>query len=234
MAHRLAEFFRRIIGSRQPALSPEEAERLSAIFRERYQSFRVLLTANGRALETMAEMEQAYSGTRPYGMDFVVSNATAVAVRVYRMIQHLDVLAPDTYSGLVTRFDEIRAELDEVIQPEIHVIDAPLVLPLSESGAPTAASSERRWPTSARSTTSSVSTFHPGLPSPPRLTAVSRPQRPQTRVPSPHPEHRDRPAGRALRPQLPTSATHRHSPGPGRCSRGRVQRSDRDAQRVPR
>ncbi len=132
MAQRIAGFFRRIFTSNQTELSPEEAERLIALFRERYQSFRVLLTANGRALEIMAKMEQAYSGTRPYGMDFVVSNATSVAVRVYRMIQNLDVLAPGSYSGLIGRFDEIRSGLDDVIHPEIEVIDAPLVLPLPE------------------------------------------------------------------------------------------------------
>jgi len=131
-AQRISEFLRRLVGSHRPELSPEEAERLTALFRERYHSFCVLLAANGRALEAMAEMEQAYSGTRPYGMDFVVSNATSVAVRVYRMIQHLDVLAPDSYSGLIGRFDEIRGELDEVIHPVIDVIDAPLVLPLSK------------------------------------------------------------------------------------------------------
>ena len=92
-------------GPKEPELSEEESERLTGLFRERYHCFRVLLTANGRALETMAVMEQAYSGTQPYGMDFVVSNSTTVAVRVYRMIQHLDILAPDKYAGLFERFD---------------------------------------------------------------------------------------------------------------------------------
>ena len=132
LARRVAGWVRRLFGSKQPELPPEEAIRLSALFRERYQSFRVLLTANGRALETMALMEQAYSGSRPYGMDFVVSSATSVAVRVYRMIQHLEVLAPSSCSGLFRRFDEIRAELDEVIHPEVEAIDAPYVLPLSD------------------------------------------------------------------------------------------------------
>lgn len=131
-ARRVVEWVRRLFGSRKPDLTPEEATRLSALFRERYQSFRVLLTANGRALETMALMEQSYAGSNPYGMDFVVSSATSVAVRVYRMIQHLEILAPGKYTGLVERFDEIRGELDRVIQPEIQTIDAPLVLPLSD------------------------------------------------------------------------------------------------------
>jgi len=130
LVRRIADLLHRLSGSRQPEPSPDEAERLSAIFRERYHSFRVLLAANGRALETMATMEQAYAGTRPYGMNFVVSNATSVAVRVYRMIQHLERLAPGKYSTLSDRFNAIRSELDTIIQPPPTTIDAPLVLPL--------------------------------------------------------------------------------------------------------
>jgi pyruvate,water dikinase len=127
-------WLRSLVGPKQPEFSPEETERLSALFRERYHSFRVLLAANERALETMAAMEQAWADTRPYGMDFVVSNATSLSVRVYRMIQHLDALAPDTYGELFERLDQIRGELDAVIQPPTPIIAAPLVLPLSAIG----------------------------------------------------------------------------------------------------
>ena len=130
----IGAWFRRLTGPREPDLSPEESERLTALFRERYHSFRVLLAANERALETMAEMEQAYADTRPYGMDFVVSNATSLSVRVYRMIQHLDALAPDAYAELFERLDRIRGDLDAIIQPPAQIIDAPLVLPLSAIG----------------------------------------------------------------------------------------------------
>ena len=132
VVQRIGEWIRRLAGSKQPELSPEESEQLTALFRERYHSFRVLLTANGRALETMAEMEQAFAGTTPYGMDFVVSSSTSVAVRVYRMIRHLDLLAPDVYGELFGRFDEIRGELDGIFHPPPPTIDAPLVLPLAE------------------------------------------------------------------------------------------------------
>ncbi len=128
-------WFRRLVGPREPELSEEESERLTALFRERYHAFRVLLAANGRALETMAEMEQAYADTKPYGMDFVVSNTTTAGVRVYRMIRHLDVLAPDEYTELFERFDKIRGELDAALkQQQPPIIDAPLVLPLSAIG----------------------------------------------------------------------------------------------------
>ena len=127
-------WFRRLSGANEPEISEEESERLSALFRERYHAFRVLLAANGRALETMATMEEAWAGTQPYGMDFVVSNATTAGVRVYRMIQHLDQLAPGKYAELYQRFDEIRGELDAALQRTPPKIDAPLVLPLRAIG----------------------------------------------------------------------------------------------------
>jgi pyruvate,water dikinase len=134
ICHRLRELARRLTGPGEPEISPEEAERLSTLFRERYHSFRVLLAANGRALETMAVMEQAHGGSQPFGMDFVVSNSTSVAVRVYRMIRHLDILAPDKYTELFTRFDDIRGELDAIVRPPSQEHRAPLVLPIESVG----------------------------------------------------------------------------------------------------
>jgi pyruvate,water dikinase len=130
----IAGWFRRFVGPKEPELSEEESDRLSALFRERYHSFRVLLAANGRALETMAEMERAWAGTQPYGMDFVVSNTTSAGVRVFRMIRHLDTLAPNKYTELFERFDEIRGVLDATLQQSPPVVDAPLVLPLQAIG----------------------------------------------------------------------------------------------------
>ena len=127
----IGECVKRLSGRKGPELSPEEAERLTNLFTERYHSFRTLLAANGRALENMARMEQAHGGTRPYGMNFVVSNATSLAVRVFRMIRHLDALAPGSYVELFGRFDAIRTELEAVLDPPRLPCDGPLVLPLA-------------------------------------------------------------------------------------------------------
>ncbi len=131
---RLGGWLGRLFGRRPHEPDADEAERLSRLFRERYNSFRELLAANGRALETMAEMEQALAGSRPYGMDFIDSEATRVAVRVYRMIRHLDALAPGKFGALDARFDAIRAELETALDPLRDRIDAPPVLPLADIG----------------------------------------------------------------------------------------------------
>jgi pyruvate,water dikinase len=134
LVERIVSSAQRLLGRMPEGPPPEEAERLSALFRERYHAFRVLLAANGRALDAMARMERALTGSEPYGMNFVVSNATSVAVRVYRMVRHLDVLAPGVYSGLFERFDAIKTELDEALKPMREVPDAPPVLRLGEIG----------------------------------------------------------------------------------------------------
>jgi len=127
----VAAWLRHVVGSKEPKLSAEEAKRLSTLFCERYQSFRDLLATNGRALETMACMERAYTGNQAYGMDFVASRVTSLSVHVYRMIQRLDALAPGTYAELFGRFDSIRGELERIIQPPPRSMDAPFVLPLA-------------------------------------------------------------------------------------------------------
>ena len=75
-----------------PSSTEAELDVLQESFRNRYQSFRALLTANNNALEIMAEMEQALALGQPFGMAFVRGHCTAVSVNVYKMIQSLEVL----------------------------------------------------------------------------------------------------------------------------------------------
>lgn len=105
--------------SRKPAELPEEAaDRLRVSFKERYHHFKLLLAANNRALELMAEIEGALRGDQPFGMAFVRSRVTEAAVNVLRMIKSLQRLAPGRYDALRTRFDHIRAEIMEGLGPE--------------------------------------------------------------------------------------------------------------------
>lgn len=127
----IGRWLRRLSRRSGDELNPDEAERLGTVFRERYHSFRRLLACNGRALEAMAALEQAYGGTGSYGMSFVVSNVTSVAVQVYQMVRHLDSLAPETYRELYGRFDQIRSELEAIIHPPPKRTSGPLVLPLT-------------------------------------------------------------------------------------------------------
>ena len=130
---RMLHFFRLLFGiSSRP--EPGDAAELRTAFQERYHHFKLLLNANNRALDVMAEMEEALKGTHPFGMAFVSSRCTSVSTSVWQIIQHLNQLAPERpdYEALYERFREIQKEINPFIQRKALSREGPLVLPLSE------------------------------------------------------------------------------------------------------
>ena len=91
-------------------------EELRNAFRSRYHHFKLLLSANNKALEIMQEMEAALTGTEPFGMTFVRSRVTMVAANVWQITQHLNELAPGKYEGLYERFKEIQQKINPFIR----------------------------------------------------------------------------------------------------------------------
>ncbi len=115
-AHELLRgLFRRLFRGGEHALTAEDAEQLSTLFKDRYHSFRQLLAANSKALTLMAEMEHARAGVRPFGMPFVRSRSTAMGVSVYRMVRHLNALAPGKYGELFDRLEKIQEQMRTVV-----------------------------------------------------------------------------------------------------------------------
>ena len=104
----------------------EEALRLE--FKKRYHAFRLLLTANNRALETMSELEQALTGAVFFDMAFVRSKVTGVVVNVNRMIRELEVIAPERYRQLHSRFADINNRLESIVNHIRKGEDGPEVI----------------------------------------------------------------------------------------------------------
>jgi len=102
-------------GKARPAASQGEAERIGAEFRRRHTNFRLLLTAGKRLLSTLADMERATTDGRVFGMTFLRAGATSVIVNTFRMIKHLDALAPQSAARLRPKFLEISAQVEEVL-----------------------------------------------------------------------------------------------------------------------
>jgi pyruvate,water dikinase len=117
---------------RPDALVPEDIERLRVDFRDRYHSFKLLLSANNRALEVMADMEVALHGNHPFGMNFIRASCTTVSVNVFRMVRNLDLLAPGKYSNLFPRYESIQAEIEQLLALKPLIRDPRLVIPLDK------------------------------------------------------------------------------------------------------
>jgi len=117
---------------REPLGEPENVDALRIDFKDRYHSFKLLLSANHKALEIMAEIEEALHGARPFGMTFVRAACTSVSVNVFSMVRNIEKLAPGKYVELFNRFDHIQKSIDAILTRRKPLADERLVIPLSE------------------------------------------------------------------------------------------------------
>ena len=78
----------------------------------------------------MAEMEQAALSNSLFGMSFVRSHCTAVGVSVFKMVRNLDILAPERYSLLFERLEEIQGRIDDELATIPAPSDVPYILPM--------------------------------------------------------------------------------------------------------
>ncbi len=130
---KLPRFLKRILflgrATEQSAASVQE---LRAAFTHRYHNFKLLLTANNKALEIMTDIEKALGGSRPFGMAFVRFNSTAACVNVFRIIKHLDELAPGKYRELHNRFKIIQDQINNAVASRKITKGDRLVIALNE------------------------------------------------------------------------------------------------------
>jgi pyruvate,water dikinase len=110
----------------------ESVEALRTDFKARYHQFKLLLTANDKALEVMAEMERALRGLSPFGMHFVRSRCTTISINVFQMVKHLNELSAKKYEKLFHAFKEIQEKINPFLSTVTYSREGPLVVPLSE------------------------------------------------------------------------------------------------------
>jgi pyruvate, water dikinase len=118
-------------------VSEDAAEALRNDFKTRFHNFKLLITANNRALEAMNDIEQALSGSGTFGMAFVRSRCTAVTVNVLQMLIRMNGLSKGKYDPLFARFDEIKRRIDAIIEETDDstsrtTAEAPLVIPVGQ------------------------------------------------------------------------------------------------------
>lgn len=128
---RIRNFLKNLFSFDSQPEEPENIEELRVAFKERYHNFKLLLSANNRSLEVMAEMEQALQGDRAYDMSFVRAGATSISVNVFRMIQSLHLLAPGKYAELYGRFNTIEKTVDAILKQTRALPTSRMILPLN-------------------------------------------------------------------------------------------------------
>lgn len=98
--------------------SAEELARIRQLFTARYDHFRLLIQANTRAHELMAEMEEALRGFTPYGMHYVRELCTRLSTSIYQMVRHLNELDHGAYAELNAVFQNIQDQILPHLEPE--------------------------------------------------------------------------------------------------------------------
>lgn len=116
----------------------EEAKRNEELVRRSFKArcghFKSLLSANKNALASMASLEDAMKGERPFGMNFVRANCTTVIANVFNMVRDLNALSGNAHDALFERIRIIQQRIVDIISPKAAEADGPLVLPLTEVG----------------------------------------------------------------------------------------------------
>ena len=98
-------------------------------FSELFDHFQQLIRENNQALETMADMGEKLSGEFVFDQNYINSSVEDLADRVYRMIYHLDCMAPKRFHRLFAVYNSIRSELESELQGNLIIPDGEYVIP---------------------------------------------------------------------------------------------------------
>jgi len=135
MLKELTTFFKKAVFWNQepdsPVLESAEVDALRLTFKSRFHSFKLLLAANSRILEAMADMERALQGNESFSMAFVQARCTSISVNVFRMITDMENIAPGKYTALRESFVAIQRQIDALLGQKKQLTDKRLVIPLT-------------------------------------------------------------------------------------------------------
>ncbi|AMK10944.1 PEP/pyruvate-binding domain-containing protein [Pseudodesulfovibrio indicus] len=112
--------------------NPEGKTEAVDTFLNKSEEFRLLLSANGKALELMAEMTEAAQTGLPSGITRVRAYSVMVASSVRQMIERLCLMAPGKYDGLRDVFNDIVLAMDQAFAGPSAPAKGPVVLALRQ------------------------------------------------------------------------------------------------------
>ncbi len=90
-------------------------------FREIFHHFQEIIEENNRSLELMANMGEKLSGEFIFDSHFIEEATKDLADSVYKMIYHLNALAPEKYKNLFTAYERIRKDIEQELKGHIII-----------------------------------------------------------------------------------------------------------------
>lgn len=114
--------------------SPEELAEIRRTFAARYNHFRLLIQANTRAHELIAELEEALRGFTPYGMQYVRTLCTRISTSIFQMVRHLGELDHAGYDELQVAMERVNDRIMEILIPDEQLESGELVVNLADVG----------------------------------------------------------------------------------------------------
>ncbi|MCK4469112.1 MAG: PEP/pyruvate-binding domain-containing protein, partial [Desulfobacterales bacterium] len=127
----LKRFFKKLVkNDTQKVEQKASVDSIRNTFTNRYLNFKTLLNTNNDVLELITNMEEAFSGSRTFGMSFIRANCTAISVNIYKIIDCLNEIANDKYKILLEVLEGILPKIDRELQQKKLEARGELVLPL--------------------------------------------------------------------------------------------------------
>ncbi|HSV92328.1 MAG TPA: PEP/pyruvate-binding domain-containing protein [Desulfobacterales bacterium] len=102
----------------------------TSVFHRKYASFKGLLLANNRALETIAELEHTIYQDKPFTYMWAVSQTEALSVEVNALVKELNALSGERYPELTAAAQRISGKIFSELLHQRHFEDTSFVLPI--------------------------------------------------------------------------------------------------------
>lgn len=106
--------------------------REKAAFQRKYGHFQNLLAGNNRALETITELEQVCYGSKPFTLEYVISQAERLQSLVYEIAEDLNALSLGKYPGLFDAVERIGVSILQELVQKKTVEKTNLTVPLRQ------------------------------------------------------------------------------------------------------
>lgn len=106
---------------KKPLKSGKPEDTVQKKFRERYKSFKEILSQNNAVLELIAGMEEKMSGELPLERKYVDDTVMAISEKVGKIIERLNVISENKYINLHDRFHKINEEIEKIFFKKIEI-----------------------------------------------------------------------------------------------------------------